>query len=282
MEPVVKRKTPDDSEIVAASKRQNIVIYPEDEHPAILIPALCKQFYHLGWVTGTGGGISIRDGREIYIAPSGVQKERIQTDDMFVCDIQGNDIIVPPAHKNLKKSQCTPLFLSAFTLRNAGACIHTHSQNAVLVTLLCKDVFRINHQEMIKGIKRCSSGAYNRYFDMLEVPIVENTGEERDLAGRLEAAMKSYPEACAVLVRRHGVYVWGDTWQKAKTMCECYDYLFEIFVKMHGLGIDPTINPEDCSEHDHECKSHTQNSDVHARSTKGLPLAITSTFGKAM
>ena len=33
------------------------------EHdPATLIPELCKQFYHLGWVTGTGGGMSIRCG----------------------------------------------------------------------------------------------------------------------------------------------------------------------------------------------------------------------------
>ena len=28
--------------------------------PANLIPELCRGFYHLGWVTGTGGGISIR------------------------------------------------------------------------------------------------------------------------------------------------------------------------------------------------------------------------------
>ena len=33
-----------------------------EEHPARLIPALCRQFYTLGWVTGTGGGISIREG----------------------------------------------------------------------------------------------------------------------------------------------------------------------------------------------------------------------------
>ena len=32
---------------------------------------------------------------QIYIAPSGVQKERIQPSDLFVCDINGTDIEVP-------------------------------------------------------------------------------------------------------------------------------------------------------------------------------------------
>ncbi|XP_062823937.1 methylthioribulose-1-phosphate dehydratase isoform X3 [Anolis carolinensis] len=86
-------------------------------HPRNLIPELCQQFYHLGWVTGTGGGISIKHGDEIYIAPSGVQKERIQPEDMFVCDIEEQDISGPPSHKKLKKSQCTPLFMNAYTMR---------------------------------------------------------------------------------------------------------------------------------------------------------------------
>lgn len=38
-------------------------------------------------------------------------------------------------------------------MRNAGAVIHTHSQHAVMVTLLYQKDFRITHQEMIKGIK---------------------------------------------------------------------------------------------------------------------------------
>jgi len=55
--------------------------------------------------------------------------------------------------------------------------------------------------------------------------------------------MKQYPNTYAVLVRRHGVYVWGNTWQEAKTMCECYDYLFEIAVKMRQMNIDPAAVP---------------------------------------
>lgn len=75
--------------------------------------------------------------------------------------------------------------------------------------------------------------------------------------------MKKYPDTNAVLVRRHGVYVWGgkffffndcnstlcinivalESWEKAKTMTECYDYLFEIAVKMKSIGIDPAVKP---------------------------------------
>lgn len=35
-------------------------LHMQQEHPRNLIPELCRQFYHLGWVTGTGGGISIK------------------------------------------------------------------------------------------------------------------------------------------------------------------------------------------------------------------------------
>ncbi|XP_005578267.1 methylthioribulose-1-phosphate dehydratase isoform X3 [Macaca fascicularis] len=195
----------------------------DKEHPRYLIPELCKQFYHLGWVTGTGGGISLKHGDEIYIAPSGVQKERIQPEDMFVCDINEKDISGPLPSKQLKKSQCTPLFMNAYTMRGRE--------------------FKITHQEMIKGIKKCTSGGYYRYDDMLVVPIIENTPEEKDLKDRMAHAMNEYPDSCAVLVRRHGVYVWGETWEKAKTMCECYDYLFDIAISMKKVGLDPSQLP---------------------------------------
>lgn len=216
----------------------------EKEHPRNLIPELCRQFYQLGWVTGTGGGISIKQGKEIYIAPSGVQKERIQPDDLFVQTIEEKDVEVPPPAKKLKKSQCTPLFMNAYNLRGAGAVIHSHSKNCVMASLLCPGrEFRISHIEMMKGIKKDSEGTYYTYDEELVVPIIENTPEEADLKDAMGRAMNDYPNASAVIVRRHGFYVWGDTWQKAKAQAECYDYLFEMLCMMKMQGIDPCSKP---------------------------------------
>ena len=117
----------------------------------------------------------------------------------------------PPS---LKPSQCTPLFIAAFTKRNAGCCIHTHSQWAVLVTLLLErqpantKIFEINNIEQIKGFGRGFGKTGNLgYHDTLRIPVIENTPFEEDLTESLEEAMNEYPDTCAVLVRRHGVYV---------------------------------------------------------------------------
>lgn len=42
----------------------------------------------------------------------------------------------------------------------------------------------------------------------------------------------------AILVRRHGMYVWGKTWEEAKRHGECLHYLFEVAISMKKLGMD--------------------------------------------
>lgn len=219
--------------------------------------------------------MSIRTADHIYLAPTGVQKELIRPTDIFV--LPSSALALPTSKPNpttttttaskprishhdlpytrsphpLKPSACTPLFLAAFRLRGAGACIHTHSQWAVLVTLLLEktatpDVFEIECIEQIKGIPRSGrsgSAAGNLgYFDRLRVPVIENTAREEDLTEGLEEAMGRWPDACAVLVRRHGVYVWGEDVARAKTVCESLDWLFRLAVEMRGLGLPWTYD----------------------------------------
>lgn len=40
-----------------------------------------------------------------------------------------------------------------------------------------------------------------------------------------------------MILTRDCSYVWGDTVAKAKTQCESLDYLFQLAVEMHKLGI---------------------------------------------
>src|SRR5881394_2779132 len=180
---------------------------------ASLICDLGREFYRLGWATGTGGGICIRDGDRVTVAPSGVQKERMSPEQMFTLALDGA-IIARPDDPSLRPSECTSLFMAAIRLRQAGAVIHSHSLHAVLATLLFDREFEISHLEMIKGIEGMS------YHDRLVVPIIENTARECDLATSLEQAIVDYPRTQAVLVRRHGVYVWGRDWEHAKTQAE--------------------------------------------------------------
>lgn len=208
-----------------------------------LICDLCRNLYTQGHVSGTGGGISIRVNDHIVMAPSGVQKERMLPSDMFTLDLKGNitqsPTPRPPPTKLPKLSECAPLFLSAYELRNAGAIIHGHSINAFLATLINPGAteFHVTNIEMIKGIKD-----HGFYGDCV-VPIIENTARECELTDRLRVAIARYPKSNAVLVRRHGVYVWGDDWIAAKTQAESYEYLFEAAVRMHAMGMDASVPP---------------------------------------
>lgn len=203
------------------------------EDPRALICELCRHFYGLGWVSGTGGGVSLRQDGKIFMAPSGVQKERLEPDDLFVLDEDG-EVLEAPKRGDHRVSACAPLFLHAFKRRDAGAVLHSHSVNALLATTVFDQVFRVTQLEMMKGI------AGHGFHDELVVPIIENTAHEHELADTLAAAMDAHPKTQAVLVRRHGVYVWGADWVQAKTQAECYDYLFDAAVKMKQLGVDPS------------------------------------------
>eukprot|EP01064_Diplonema_japonicum_P030639 TRINITY_DN5260_c0_g1_i1.p1 TRINITY_DN5260_c0_g1~~TRINITY_DN5260_c0_g1_i1.p1 ORF type:complete len:165 (+),score=43.26 TRINITY_DN5260_c0_g1_i1:303-797(+) len=146
--------------------------------------------------------------------------------------------------KALKMSECTPLFLNAYLERNAGAVMHSHSEDAVLVTMLWEKEFRCTHLEMIKGIKIGGTNDALNYYDDLVVPIIENTPREAELKERMLETMKAYPNTNAILVRRHGVYIWGPTWERAKAMSECYHYLFSLCLKMKQFGIAPDMVPQ--------------------------------------
>ncbi len=212
-----------------------------DRSTAALISELCRQFYSLGWVSGTGGGISIRDAEGVWMAPSSVQKERIDPDDVYLLADGVWDrveVLEPPRNASLKLSECQPLFFHAYRLRNAGAVLHSHSIWAVLAARVAASAghseFRSRNLEMQKGLRGMGC------FDRLRVPIIPNTPRESQLSDSLAEAIVANPDVDAVIVENHGIYVWGTDWVQAKTQAECLDYLMRVAVEAHRLGLPLT------------------------------------------
>lgn len=104
--------------------------------------------------------------------------------------------------------------------------IHSHSISTLLVTRLYDNEFYVRDLELIKGI----TGYKNTEWCV--VPIIENTEYECELVDRLRNSIIEYPRSNAVLVRNHGIYVWGSTWEKAKIHAESYDYIFKVVIEM--------------------------------------------------
>ncbi|POM71727.1 2,3-diketo-5-methylthio-1-phosphopentane phosphatase, partial [Phytophthora palmivora] len=207
-----------------------------------LVCELCRLYYTTEWMTGTGGAMSLRHGDRIYVTPSGVPKERLQPEDLYVLDVDGNVLSSPkalPGKKAPKLSDCAPLFLNAHKLRKAAVVLHSHGITCNLAAALCdgKSEFRISHQEMIKGITG------HGYADTLVVPVIDNAPKESALAEPIAHTMEAYPNTSAVLVRRHGLFVWGDSWEAAKRHAECLHYLFEAAIEMRKLNLDYTVPP---------------------------------------
>uniref|UniRef100_A0A0C9S9A4 Probable bifunctional methylthioribulose-1-phosphate dehydratase/enolase-phosphatase E1 n=1 Tax=Wollemia nobilis TaxID=56998 RepID=A0A0C9S9A4_9CONI len=244
----------------------------------MLAAELCKQFYGLGWVSGTGGSITIKahdprlpkSQQLIVMAPSGVQKERMAAEDMYVLSANGSVLSAPSPksfpHKPPKCSECGPLFLKVYHMCNAGAVIHSHGLESCLATMIDPSAkeFRITHMEMIKGIQG------HGYYDELVVPIIENTAREYELTEFLAEAIAAYPKTTAVLVRNHGIYIWGDSWISAKTQAECYHYLFDAAFKLSQIGLDPsTPNHGPISQRAHSLLAReTQLNDTVPRALK--------------
>ena len=73
---------------------------------------------------------------------------------------------------------------------HTSRCYTYRLTGVVLLTLLLpRDAlsFRISHQEMIKGIRIGGVGSALRFYDTLEIPVIENTADEEDLTDGMAA-----------------------------------------------------------------------------------------------
>ena len=151
------------------------------------------------------------------------------------------DTIFSHFYENVQTVEKYIIFLAERS--NVNAVIHSHDPNVVLASMLYKgSEFRIKNQHMIKGIYNNVEKRPGYFDEELVVPIVENEREDYMLCDKVAKAIQKYPQCNAVILRHHGIHIFGSSWQQCKIMAEAYHYLMAMAVEMHKCGINPYTN----------------------------------------
>jgi methylthioribulose-1-phosphate dehydratase len=195
-----------------------------------------KRFYARGWALGTSGNFSAVVGRKplrLAITASAVAKGALARTDILECDERGRVL-----GRAGKPSAETLLHVEVVRRRGAGAVLHTHS---VWSTMLSESwaarpdgALVIEGYEMLKGLAGVTSHDHREL-----VPILENDQDIPRLAGRVGETLDGHPGAHAFLLRRHGLYTWGETLADAERHVEILEFLFEVVGRSNG-AVEPS------------------------------------------
>src|SRR5215218_11444445 len=168
------------------------------------LAAVAKGFHARGWLMG----------------PSGVDKGELRAEQLLTID--ENARIVD--RQGGKPSDESLLHIRIVKERGAGAVLHTHSiWNTILSDLYAVDGgVRIEGYEMLKGLQGVRTHEHAEWL-----PIVENSQDMPALAGTIGETLSKQPAAHGFLLRRHGLYSWGENLAQAKRHIEILEFLLE-------------------------------------------------------
>ncbi|EDL64264.1 methylthioribulose 1-phosphate dehydratase [Bacillus sp. SG-1] len=180
------------------------------------------------WFFGTSGNLSIRVGNSpltFLVTASGKDKRKTTFEDFLLVNSDGK----PVEDTHLKPSAEMLLHLEIYRRTDAGCSLHVHTVDNNVISELYGDrgkvVFR--GQEIIKAFGLREEGAE------LHLPIIPNHGDIPLLASELVPHI--HGDSGAVLIRNHGITVWGKNAFDAKKYLEAYEFLFNYHVKLLTL-----------------------------------------------
>jgi methylthioribulose-1-phosphate dehydratase len=184
---------------------------------------LAKGFHARGWLLGTSGNLSAvvqREPLRLAMSPSGIDKGELTPDQLL--SIDENARIV--SHHSGKPSDESLLHIRIVKERGAGAVLHTHSVwNTLLSDLYASEGgLRIEGYEMLKGLQGVRTHEHSEWL-----PIIQNSQDMPALAEAVGETLKQHQDAHGFLIRRHGLYTWGETLAQAKRHVEILEFLLE-------------------------------------------------------
>lgn len=196
--------------------------------------AAAKHFYDRGWMLGTAGNLSARlpDG-SFWITASGRAKGQLTASDFIRMNLDGG--IVEQPVPDSRPSAETSIHLAVYNcFPDAKACYHVHSIEANLVSrLTAGDSVSLPAIEMLKGL-----GVWEEN-PQVAIPLFANYLEVPKIAKEIsEYFAISAPSVPALLIRDHGITVWGDSPAAAYNYVEIVEYIFRYTIAASQLNLD--------------------------------------------
>jgi methylthioribulose-1-phosphate dehydratase len=203
---------------------------PELQESAHRLFEVGRRFDARGWVLGTSGNFSVvlqREPMRLAITCSGASKGDLNPDLILEidesCRVTGTGAARPSAEARLH--------VEIVRARGAGAVLHTHSLWSTLLSDRHAPAagLAIEGFEMLKGLEGVATHEHREW-----IPILENSQDMARLAVEVREALERHPAAHAFLLRRHGMYTWGETLPQAVRHVEIVEFLLEAVGRRAG------------------------------------------------
>jgi methylthioribulose-1-phosphate dehydratase len=187
------------------------------------LSTLAREFQRRGWALGTSGNFSAvieREPLRIAITASSLDKSRLSPEDILEIDAVGK--VLRPSQG--KPSAETLLHLAIVQNVGAGAVLHTHSVWSTILSdyHVGHGGFFIEGYEMLKGLEGVQTHEHREWL-----PIVENSQNMEALASEIRGLLDTNANIHGFLIRRHGLYTWGQDLTEATRHVEILEFLLE-------------------------------------------------------
>lgn len=183
------------------------------------LAAEAARYTAMGWMRGTSGNLSLvldRDPLRLAVTVSGVDKGELTPNDVVIVDARGDAVSDQPDPARVPSAEAA-LHARIAEVSGAGAVVHVHALAPVLAAERWPGGIPLRDLEMLKGFGRAA------HDDLVIIPVVPNSQKMSALGDAFESGHRA--DTPALVVARHGVYVWGDDLHHARHRLECLEWL---------------------------------------------------------
>lgn len=211
-----------------------ISLNAHDLQQAARLASLVRDLNGSGHNPATSGNYSLRSQTSAefcLVSESGVDKGQFHEQNFLPVRYDNAALHESVAFSGRRSSAETGVHVSVYRATTANCVLHSHLLEALFFADLYpgQAVIHLEGLELLKGFKGITT-----HETRVAIPCFENTQDIVELSTRIEAALAGDELTYGLLLRRHGLYVWGDSVADAKRHLEVFEYMFKYYLYHKG------------------------------------------------